>query len=157
VYPLVGTYSREAGFATAPSLDGLHWLAKKAPGDVKAIRWLQSHVGGGPVVLEAVGQEYDPLGHARVSTFTGLPTVLEWAGHEIQWGHGSGRRAQDVQIIYATTDRAKARTLLAQYRVAYVFVGSLERSDYPSAGLEKFAGIGTPVFSAEGTTVYRIP
>ncbi len=75
VYPLAGTYAREAKFETAPSLDGLRWLAVRAPGDVKAIRWLQSHVGGDPVILEAVGQEFDPLGHARVSTFTWLRTM----------------------------------------------------------------------------------
>lgn len=155
VYPIAGTYSREAGFRAVPTLNGLRWLAERAPGDVKAIQWLQSHVDGDPVILEAVGQEFDPLGHARVSTFTGLPTVLGWAGHEIQWGHDGGTRAQDIRTMYESSDTAQARYLLARYGVQYVFIGSLERADYPK-GLDKFAQLGTAVFSTEGTIVYRI-
>lgn len=156
VYPLAGTYSRETRFAARPTLNGLGWLEGRAPGDLKAIYWLQTHVGGDPVTLEAAGPDFDPIGHARVSTFTGLPTVLGWAGHEIQWGHVSGSRGRDIQRIYASTDLAEARSMLAQYGVRYVFVGSLERSDYPAAGLEKFAELGTPVYSADGTIVYEI-
>jgi YYY domain-containing protein len=156
-YPVAGSYSREAAFATRPSLDGVRWLAGHAPDDVRAIGWLQTQVGGAPVILEAVGQDFDPVGHARVSTYTGLPTVLGWAGHEIQWGHGAGgSRAADVRTIYSTTDTEEARSLLARYGVQYVFVGSLERADYPPAGLDKFTQLGTAVFASEGATVYRI-
>ena len=51
-------------------------------------------------MLEAVGDDYSAFGHARISTFTGLPTVMGWLGHELQWGHDPGRRRQDVEALY---------------------------------------------------------
>lgn len=156
VYPVAGIVAREGGFQGGPTLDGLRWVAATSPGDVAAIHWIQANVRGAPVVLESVGQEYDPVGHARVSTFTGLPAVLGWAGHEAQWNHATGTRGQDVATIYSTSDIAQARALLERYNVTYVFVGSLERADFPPAGLAKFAILGRAVFSADGTIVYRL-
>ena len=47
---------------------------------------------------------------ARVSTFTGLPAVMGWAGHEAQWGHDPGSRLGDVQLLYSTRgSRGRAR------------------------------------------------
>ena len=156
VYTVAGAYSREAGFHSRPTLDGLHWLRVQAPGDAAAIDWLNGHIQGAPTLLEAVGSDYDPAGHARVSTFTGLPAVLGWPGHEAQWAHDQGSRQQDVQTLYTTNDIALSRQLLTRYAIQYVFVGSLERSDFPPAGLAKFAQLGTPVFSDGGTIVYKI-
>jgi uncharacterized membrane protein len=155
IYPVAGSYARTDGFSRDPTLDGARWLAETAPDDSAAIRWLRSHVRGTPTILEAFGDDYSD--HARVSTFTGLPTVLGWAGHEVQWGHDPGSRGTDVDTIYRTRDAALARTLLARYEVRYVFVGSLERAQYPAAGLAKFRAIGRPVFTSGATTVYELP
>jgi YYY domain-containing protein len=155
-YPIVGSWSRAGGFAHRPTLDGMAWLKRRAPGDAAAIAWLRTAVRGRPTVLEAVGPDFDPEGSGRVSTFTGLPTVLGWEGHEFQWGHDPGRRRSDVRRIYSTRDVADARTLLAKYGVRYVFVGSLERRDYPPASLAKFARLGAPVFRAGKTMVFRV-
>ena len=156
IHQFAGTDSREGGFHSAPTLDGLHWLQAQAPGDVAAIRWLNVNVQGAPTILEAVGPDYDPAGGGRVSTFTGLPAVLEWSGHEAQWAHDQGTREQDVKTLYTTTDLAASRALLQRYDVQYVFVGSLERTEFPPAGLSKFAQLGTPVFRDGETTVYKI-
>ena len=110
VYPVAGTYARKGGFADAPHLDGLRWLAESSPGDPAAIEWLNDNAPHGSVVLEAVGDDYSAFGHARISTFTGLPTVMGWAGHELQWKHDPGRRRQDVEALYrAQTRRRRAR------------------------------------------------
>ena len=156
-YPVAGTYSRSDGFANSPTLDGMAWLDRTAPADAAAIRWLRRRQPRSATVLEAVGPDFDPAGTARVSTFTGLPTVLGWAGHEIQWGHSPGRRGRDVEQIYATRSVAAARKLLDRYGVRYVFFGSLERRRYPAAGLRKFARLGKRVFSRGGTTLYELP
>jgi YYY domain-containing protein len=156
VYTVAGAYSREGGFRSAPTLDGLHWLQAQAPGDVAAIRWLNANVQGAPTILEAVGPDYDPAGGGRVSTFTGLPAVLEWPGHEAQWAHDQGTREQDVKTLYTTTDLAASRALLQRYDVQYVFVGSLERAEFPPDGLNKFAQLGRPVFTDGATIVYKI-
>ena len=96
VFPYAGSYARTGGFANAPSLDGLKWLKARSPGDPGAIDWLRANAPGDSVVLEAFGDDYSAFGHARISTFTGLATVIGWAGHELQWqhepGHPLGRR-----------------------------------------------------------------
>jgi YYY domain-containing protein len=153
IYPVAGTYAREASFAASPTLSGDRWLA---PGDHGAITWVRTHVRGTPVILETVGPDYDPMGRGRISTFTGLPTVLAWAGHEIQWSHPAGGRYQDVRMIYSTLDPAAAQRLLDRYQVRYVVVGPLERQDYPAGGLDKFALLGSTVFKDGGTTLYEI-
>jgi YYY domain-containing protein len=155
-YPIAGAYARSRGFERRPTLDGMAWLERSAPADAAGIEWLRSNVHGAPTVLEAVGPDFDPAGRARVSTFTGLPTVLGWGGHEVQWGHTPAQRGRDVQRIYRTPSLVVAQSLLARYHVRYVFVGSLERDDYPAAALAKFARLGTRVFSRRRTTVYLI-
>jgi YYY domain-containing protein len=156
VYPVAGSYSRTAGFSRHPTLEGLGWLERRAPGDVKAIRWMRANVNGSPVVLEAVGPDFDPQGRGRISTFTGLPTVIAWGGHEVQWGHDVRGRGEDVQVMYGTRNLSTARRLLARYDVRYVVVGALERHDYPAKGLAKFRRLGRVVFRSDATLVYRV-
>jgi YYY domain-containing protein len=156
VYPVLGSYSRSGTFDRTATLNGIAWLQRAAPGDATAIEWMRSSIKGDPTVLEEVGPDFDPEGRGRVSTFTGLPTVIAWGGHEVQWGHDPGGRGADVQTIYSTQDVPEARRLLDQYDVRYVFVGSLERKDYSKASLAKFSKLGTVAFESEGTTVYRI-
>jgi YYY domain-containing protein len=157
VYPLLGTYSRSARFSRSPTLDGMRWLRQAAPGDAAAILWLRRSVSGSPTLLEAPGGDFDVDGRGRVSTFTGLPAVIEWPGHEVQWGHNPRTRFRDAREIYATSDLHLARQLLDRYGVRLVFVGALERRDYPASALDKFARLGSPVFRSRGTVVYRLP
>ncbi|MDP9293276.1 MAG: DUF2298 domain-containing protein, partial [Actinomycetota bacterium] len=156
VFPVAGTYARKDGFAAAPHLDGLRWLAESAPGDPAAIAWLREHAPRDSVVLESVGDDYSAFGHARISTFTGLPTVLGWPGHEVQWDHDPGTRRDDVERLYTVTDPAAARPLLRRYRVRFVVVGPLERTDYGDAGVAKWDALGRRVFEREGTAVWDL-
>lgn len=156
-YPVLAAHSRSGGFAGPPTLDGLRWLRQRAPDDVAAIEWLRRAVAAGsPTLLETVGREYDPEGRARVSTFTGIPAVIGWPGHEVQWGHDPGTRPEDVRRIYDTRDVARARSLLQRYGVTHVFVGELERRDYSAASLAKFERLGDAVFRSGQTVVYRV-
>jgi uncharacterized membrane protein len=156
VYPYAGTYARKQGFAAAPTLDGLGWLRDRAPGDPAAIEWLRAHAPGDAVVLEGVGEDYSAFGHARISTFTGRATVLGWAGHELQWSHHPGNRAQDVRTLYTTTDLALARTLIGRYGIGYVVAGPIERTDYGDRGLAKWDRLGRRVLDVRGTTVWAL-
>ena len=156
VYPVAGTYARKDGFSNAPRLGGLRWLEASAPGDPGAIDWLREHAPSGSVVLEAVGDDYSAFGHARISTFTGLPTVMGWPGHELQWGHDPGSAAQEVDRIYREPDAAAARALLEPYDVRYVVVGPLERADYGDAGLAKWDELGRRVYERDGTIVWEL-
>jgi uncharacterized membrane protein len=156
VYPVAGTYARKGGFSDSPSLGGLRWLSDSAPGDPPAIEWLRENAARGSVVLESVGDDYSAFGHARISTFTGLPTVLGWPGHEVQWAHDPGSRRADVDRLYRTTDAAEARGLLERYDVRYVVVGPIERTDHGEAGVAKWDSLGRRVFDREGTAVWEL-
>jgi YYY domain-containing protein len=156
IYPYAGTYARKDGFRDSPTLDGLGWLRERAPGDIGAIDWIRANTPGDAVLLEGVGEDYSAFGHARMSTFTGRPTVMGWQGHELQWSHDPGRRAADVALLYKTTDLATAAGLIARYGIRYVVAGPIERTDYGPKGLPKFDRLGRRVFDRDGTTVWQI-
>jgi YYY domain-containing protein len=160
VYAPAALLSRADGFAGPATLDGTSYMAQSAPGDYAAIQWLQRNVSGNPVVVEASGGSYTQF--ARVSTNTGLPTLLGWDGHEGQWRGADDeqrRRQADIDTIYSTTSQQRAQELLRQYGVRYVYVGSLEYGKYGQTsrqGLEKFAKFMDAVYSADGVTIYRV-
>lgn len=156
VFPVAGTYARKDGFSRSPELDGLAWLKRSAPGDVAAIGWFREHAPRGSVVLEAVGDDYSAFGHGRISTFTGLPAVMGWVGHELQWGHDPGTRRQEVEGLYKEPDAAGALAGLRRYRVRYVVVGPLERTGYGDAGVAKWDELGRRVLDREGTIVWEL-
>jgi len=157
-----GVYTANIGAYTVDAhdlntLDGMAWLKQDHPGDYNAIRWIESH-GTGRVILEAVGGDFQP-DFARVSTFSGLPTVMGWAGHEDQWRPGNpdiAKRVSDVRTIYTTPSVGVAERLLRQYGVRYVFVGDGERSSYGGAspGFEKFRRFMTPIYRSGNTVIY---
>jgi YYY domain-containing protein len=164
VYPALAIPGKANGFTAGdgwtPTLDGIAYMEAYYPGDYNGIRWLQENAPPDAVVLEAVGGAYSQYG--RVSSATGIPTLLGWANHERQWrgeryADYAGTREQDVQEIYNTRSIERAEDLLARYGVTYVFVGALERNpEYASpAGLAKFDEFLTPVYADEGVTIYR--
>ena len=112
-------------------LDGLAWLEKKHPSDYAAIEWLNNNVNGRPNIVEAVGESYTEF--ARVSAFTGLPTVLGWRVHEWLW-RGSfeipGKRTDEVKAIYEQPSSDLAIQTLNKYSVKYIILGDKEREEY---------------------------
>jgi YYY domain-containing protein len=152
-YPIAGTYARKGGFSDGPHLDGMRWLPA---GDVAAIEWLSDQTPGDAVVLEATGDDYSAFGHARISVYTGRPTVMGWAGHEAQFGQEPGNRRGEVEAAYTDRNGAIARPFLQRYGVDYVVVGPLERADYGDAGVPKWDDLGRRVFERDGTIVWAI-
>jgi uncharacterized membrane protein len=123
---------------------------------VAAIDWLRENAPGDAVLLEAAGPDYSGFGHARMSTFTGRPAVIGWAGHELQWKHDPGRRAEDVREMYTATTPEAARPALARYGVRYVIVGPIERADYGDGGIAKWNRLGRKVFDQDGTAIWDL-
>ena len=99
------------------------------------------------------------LEYGRVSSRTGLPTILGWAGHEEQW-RGNRRsfqeRLQDVMEIYTGSDIEETRELLAKYDVTYVYVGPLERSLYGLDDTSKLDTLMDKPFDEGTVTIYRV-
>jgi uncharacterized membrane protein len=164
LYPLLAVPSRTNDFkvdakAGIPTLDGTRWIKNSNPDDYAAIQWMNTNAPDDAVILEAPGPQYSF--YDRVSVATGLATVLGWGGHELQWRgnyDASGKREQDVQRIYKAIDPNEARTLLQQYAVDYVIVGSLEREKYSlnQIMIDKFARIGQLVFNQGSLRIYQI-
>ena len=67
-----------------------------------------------------------------------------------------GVAATTQNRLYRTTDGRRARELIDRYGVDYVFVGRLERLDYPADGLAKFARLGREAFRSGETAVYEV-
>ncbi|MCS7246106.1 MAG: DUF2298 domain-containing protein [Thermomicrobium sp.] len=158
LYPVLGTPARlHLRLPSTPSpgsLDGYAWmiggsyansLGEPIPTteDWLVIQWLRQHVTGNPVILEASIGPYRGNG-SRLSSATGLPTVLGWDRHERQQrtviavegqrvvaasplGDAVDRRLWAVRELYQTTDLERKRKLLYAYRVQYVIVGPVER------------------------------
>ncbi len=169
VYPIVGTSQRTNGFQQrTTSLDGLDYMQFYSPGDYEAIRWLNSHIQGDPVIVEAFGpQGGDYSEYGRISAFTGLPTVMGWAGHEYQWrvnwldesDHAADfdRRGADIHTIYTSPDPQTVLALLARYQVTYLYVGNLEEATYAGSDLGRFRRFLPVVYCVDGVTVYQVP
>jgi uncharacterized membrane protein/sugar lactone lactonase YvrE len=151
-------------------LDGTAHLLNSAPGDFEAINWLKQTANGNDVVLECCRDEYNNPGHAgRVSSYTGIPTLISWGGHEAQWRGGqpqlleeAGKRRGIVTAIY--TAQAPANTAqgllqtLQQYSVDYVFVGATERGQGSAAGGdlgERVTSQAEALFKEALTEVFR--
>jgi len=158
VYPFAATPAKVQGSQLPGTLDGAAFYQRMRPDDYAAIQWLSQTAVGRPVVLEATGGEYSEYG--RVSTFSGLPTVLGWAGHEVQWrgrGEEPQRRSQDVDAIYATADPATMQSLLRKYDIQYVFVGTLEAEKYGPAVYSRFDGRLQVAHRQGKVVIYQVP
>lgn len=157
VYPTLGWWSKTGGLFPLDklTLDDFRRLESFQPAEAQAIRWLQAAPFG--VVAEAVGGSYTEYG--RVATYSGLPDVLNWPGHESQWRGGAepqGTREGDIRLLYETSSWDEARLILERYRIRYVYVGNLERVAY-ALQLEKFDANLPAVFFNEGVVIYEFP
>jgi YYY domain-containing protein len=136
------------------TLDDFDRVQRENPEEAAAIQWLRSAPDG--VVAEAVGGAYS--NYARISVYTGLPTVLGWGNHEGQWRDYAlqGSRAQDIEALYTTNDWTTTQDIINRYNIRYVFVGNLERSTY-NVNEEKFNRFLKPVFQQGSVTIYEAP
>jgi len=157
VYPVAAGYTRAGGFARQPTLDGTVHLRQAYPDDYAAVRWLNENVKGAPVILEATGGSFSQYG--RISAHTGLPTVLGWDFHEMQW-RGSyeepGKRKPDIDRLYRSANRDEVLALLEKYDIRYIYVGVLERNQYGPQVLAKFDRLAEPVYRQGEVVIYRV-
>ena len=131
--------------------------------DREAILWLQSNVSGTPNILEAHNEQYHWSG--RISSNTGLPTILGWPWHQMQQRNDSIPdvllRSDAVSDIYNTTNQLYAKQLLDEYSVEYIVVGGLEKAYYSADGLGKFSEMVsreflTLPFDSDHVQIYRM-
>ncbi|MBM4424020.1 MAG: hypothetical protein FJ030_11615 [Chloroflexi bacterium] len=166
IYPTLATTTitenwqgttRDADGDRVATLDGMAYMAFSRAADYRAIQFLNATVKGRPVIAEAVGGSYTEF--ARVSAHTGLPTVLGWPFHELQWrgtAESFAGREEDVRILYTARDWEAALPILQKYNIRYVYVGPAERSQYGDDGLTKFDRNMNAIYQSDGVTIYEM-
>lgn len=157
LYPSLGLLNKTNDFKPADgfTLDDFERIVRENPDEAAAIEFLRTVPNG--VIAEAVGDGYS--GYARISTHTGLQTVLGWPGHESQW-RGTfapqGSRREDVSKLYATARWEEAQLIIQKYNIRYIYIGILERASR-SVSEEKFQVYLKPIFQQGETVIYEVP
>ena len=155
-YPALSVFNKTNNFKPpfGYTLDDFDRVQRENPDEAAAIAWLRSAPDG--VVAEAIGGAYS--NYARISIYTGLPTVLGWGNHEGQWRDQAlqGSRQSDIEALYTTNDWATTQDIINRYNIRYIYIGNLERSTY-NVNEEKFNRFLKPVFQQGSATVYEVP
>jgi YYY domain-containing protein len=139
------------------TLDGGAYFTRIEPDDMAGAAWLRTASYG--IIVEATKIDASYTEYARISTYSGLPTILGWPMHEAQWRgtyDPQGTRLDDIRHLYETSSWEEAQAILQQYGIKYVFVGTLERSTY-LLNEPKFQQHLTPAFQQGQVVIYEIP
>lgn len=159
IYPAIELWNKTEGFAPRDgySLDGKQDFYLYSPDEMLAAAWLQKAPLG--VMAEAVsdtGGSYTT--YNVISTFSGMPTVLGWVGHESQWRGGYteiGSRQSDLRELYSTSSWEKTKTVIDMYNIRYIVVGELERQTY-MVDESKFEANLVKVFDTNSVDIYEV-
>jgi uncharacterized membrane protein len=159
VYPTLASYRWTGEFADWQGLDGIAYVGRsEQPDELAAIRWLEANADPDDVLLEAAGCSYYPLGEVpfnRASAYSGVPTVIGWANHELQWRNGRAAWTAEIARRGALVGELFAEPspeLLDGYGVTLLFVGRYERARVdPSCGSTgPYAGVGEEGYPGAG-------
>ena len=160
LYTVMATISKADAFSGTPTLDGTRYLLTQNPDDAAAIAWLSANAPPDAVMVEASGDQYSDS--SRLSAYSGVPTLLGWGGHELQWRGNYDipkLRESDISAIYSSTDLAQTRELLQRYGVTFVILGPLERQKYGLGSISelKFDQLLTRVYQHGALVIYGWP
>ena len=156
-YPIVATKAKTEASSVSGSLDGLAAARRSRPSEVAAAEWLRRHAPGSAVLLEAPGRAYS--GDSRMSTWTGIPSVIGWTQHEELWRESDPRiaaRTADIDTAYRTDDSTLRRAVLDRYGVTHVVVGDSERDRYGQEVVDRLRQDLTVAYASGGTTILRV-
>lgn len=141
------------------TLDGMDYIKSRGINDYNIINWLNANVSGQPVIVEAVGEAYSYA--ARISSNTGLPTIMGWPTHEWQWRNKITEiyeRKADVELLYKSTDPKVFAELVDDYKIDYIIVSDLEKKSYDTGvkiNLQLFNQFFEPVYRENGTWIFK--
>jgi YYY domain-containing protein len=177
LYPMTATPAKmkDRMSDTAPhTLDGMAFMAfakysdswgeMDLSQDYRAILWMQDHVQGSPVIVEANLRDLYRWG-SRFSIYTGLPGVVGWEWHQQQQrtilpANWVSQRIEEIEEFYRTLDLQAAMDFLRKYHVRYIIVGQQERGKYAGPGLEKFEAanglLWQEVYREGNTVIYEV-
>ncbi len=159
---LIGPFYYTAGAATSKALsyneritlDGLSYLENSSYGEYKMIMWLVENTEKDTRLIESIGAPYTEFG--RISSATGIPTVLGWPGHELQWRGpivSINTRYADVEQFYNAQSIDERQIILDRYGIDYIILSCREYIKYPNISIPDFEAIGDVVFEDTGNCV----
>ncbi len=158
IYPVFATIGKSGAFGGEPTLDGEAYVKKQHPQDYAAILWFRNMTGQ-PVVLQARADLY--TWNTSITAFTGLPTVIGWAGHELNWRfpyrEEIDERWFDAYKMYTSSNLEEVDALLQKYNVSYVYFGEVEVKIYRSPQLfDSYPERFERVFEYGDVVVYKV-
>jgi uncharacterized membrane protein len=130
-YPFLAYKSYYGAWRNYQGLDGLAWLERTSPDDYQIVEYLKDNENTQVNIVEAVGESYSQF--ARISAFSGMPTILGWRVHEWLWRGGwdiPGARTAEVEKIYTDPQSALSQSYLEKYQIKYIVLGDKEREAY---------------------------
>jgi len=141
-----------------PALDGTRYVARFRNDDYQAVCWLRANAPPEATLVEAPGGSYTE--YDWISAHTGIPTVLGWGGHELQWRGDyveASEREPDIAAIYEGLDPEQTMALLSKYGIDYVYVGRREREKYHLSGavIGKFDRIMRRVYENDSVIIFE--
>lgn len=131
------------------NLSGQAWQKQDDLDDYNLIKFLNENENNRVNIVEAVGESYST--HARVSVFTGLPTILGWRVHEWLWRGGfsiPSQRTSEVAMIYEMPLGDKTKKLLKQYNIKYIIVGDKEKNTYSKINHQDLQQLGEIIYTS---------
>ena len=139
-------------------LNALVYLERSDPGLAGSIAFAQENLRPSiHVLLQAVGEPYGPGGYLAAAS--GVPTVLSWPAHEIQWrgsSDGIAARRDAVAQIYTLGSVAEAELVTARFRVTHVYVGREERNQFGADVAARFANWDI-AWEGSGSVIFVVP
>ena len=139
--------------SNSQTLDGLAYL-KEESSEYEIIEYLLKNYSPEDILLESVGE----WGNAGlISRSSGVPNVLNWPGHQIQW---RGRiaefeiRQRDIRTVFLTPSIDAAKFIMMKYRINYVYIGPRESKAFDKSSTDKFARFMDIVVNTEHSKLY---
>lgn len=156
-YPYSAYKNYYGGLRNYQGLDGLSWFNRKYPEDFTLLNYLKVNEKKQVNIVEAVGESYTE--YARISSFSGMPTILGWRVHEWLWRAGWDKpslRTGEVEKIYLEPKSILAQEYLEKYQIKYIVVGDKEREAYPNLNLRDLLSLGEVVISQNGHYLIKL-
>ena len=156
-YPINAILMKAEASPVSGSLDGLASARRHRMSDVITAEWLRDHAPRDAVILEAPGRAYSS--DSRMSSWSGVPTVIGWIQHEELWRRSDERIAEreaDVNTVYQAKDPMEMRAVLDRYAVTHVIFGDSERERYGQESAERLGQYFRTVLVTGTTMVFEV-
>ncbi len=145
-------------FKISSTLSGINYIKNNYAGDYYAIKFINENIKGTPIILEAVGDAYTYF--ARISAYTGLPTVIGWPTHEWQWRNDSAipfTRKSEVEKAYNSNNISDLKEFLNKYKVEYIYIGQKEFDTYKNIDISIFKDNFIEIYNNLNTYIFKLP